>query len=84
MDRLHGWRCPLVKNNSYTRTSKNIPRTKEEIKQFNYDKYSYYKNLVNNEIEKTPLSLLLDSSLISATQNKKYSIKINNIFFLIL
>lgn len=76
MDRLHWWRCPLIKNNSYTRTSKKIPRTKEEIKQFYCDRYSYYKNLVINEIEKTPLSLLLDSSLITATQNKKYTIKV--------
>lgn len=66
----------MTRSNSFTRSSKNIPRTKEEIKQFNYDKYSYYKNLVNNEIDKTSLSLLLDSSLITETQNKKYTIKV--------
>lgn len=66
----------MLKSSSFAHTSKHIPRTEEEIKQFNYDKYSYYKNLVNNEIEKTSLSLLLDSSLITQTQNKNYTIKI--------
>lgn len=66
----------MSKSSSYTRSTNNFPKTQKDIKQYNYDRYNFYKNLVNRDIDKTPLSLLLDSSLISATQNKKYSIKI--------
>ncbi len=63
----------------YTRNSKTRYLTKEQNLQLYYDQLTYKDILLQNMKERPsehPGALLLDSSLISATKNKNYNIKI--------
>lgn len=61
---------------SFTHSSKNIPRNEQDQLQYYYDvKEGLLKDIIENT-DKHSLSLLLDNSLITPTQNKSYSIKV--------
>lgn len=62
--------------NSYRHTSKNLARTKEERLQEYYDTKMYLVDDMKINRSRHPATLLLDSSLITATQNKNARIKI--------
>lgn len=62
--------------NAFHHTTKNISRTKDEKLQEYYDIRSYLLEDMKNEPTKHPGTLLLDSSLISATNYKYRTIKI--------
>lgn len=59
----------------YTRSSASVPRTKEEYNQLIAD-IELYKKEQLEDILRRPAALLLDSSLISTTNEKKYTHKI--------
>ncbi|MFR2585199.1 MAG: hypothetical protein ACLTAK_01375 [Bacilli bacterium] len=61
---------------SFTHSSKNIPRNEKDQLQYYYDLKEGLTNDIIECPEKHPLSLLLDNSLISPTQNKSYTIKV--------
>lgn len=76
-DRLHGWWCPLTRSSSFTHSSKKIPRTQEEWHRYNYDKKEFYKNILTGDADYDIIArALLDGSLITASNDKRYTIKI--------
>lgn len=61
---------------SFTHSSKNIPRNEQDQLQYYYDvKEGLLKDIIENT-DKHSLSLLLDNSLITQTEQKAYTIKI--------
>lgn len=61
---------------SFTHSSKNIPRSEQDQLQYHYDVKEGLANDIIENTDKHSLSLLLDNSLITPTQNKSYSIKV--------
>ena len=75
MDRLPLGRCPRI-NRVFAHSSRFLPTTNEEKKQFYDDKRVGLKHFLDNQPDKSLLSLLLDSSLITASNSKNYTIKV--------